>query len=202
MRQSSKCSFVQDLNENEILNSTSTKFASINCIAFSSQIFYLIIKNLYHTQKILLVKIKKELKIDFIKFETKEITIVVQETIKREIVVALKQNSKFKFNEFLKSFKFEKFTINFNSTSTILCFESIIKSNVVFVANSIFISISENSNSTFLRSISFCSTSTILLINQSSYLLVANQLVAQISYQHIVMSFFFNYDKRLTTFKK
>ena len=190
MRQSSKCSFVQNLNKNETSNSTLTKSVSINCIEFSSQIFYLIIKNLYHTQKILLVRIEKKLKIDFIKFETKEITIVVQKTIKREIVVVLKQNSKFKFNEFFKSFKFEKFTINSNSTSTKSNFEFVIQLNVILVASSIFISISRNSNLNFSRSISFCSTSTILLINQSNRSLVVN------------IMFFVNYDKRLTTFKK
>ena len=155
MRQSSNCVFAQELNiifkETSIIisiialiDSTSTKSASINCIAFSPRILYLIIKNLYYTQKILLVKVEKELKIDFIKFETKETTIVVQETIKREIVVALKQNSKLKFSEFLKSFKFEKFTINSSSTSTKSSFEFVIQSDVIFVANSIFISISEN----------------------------------------------------------
>ena len=52
-RQLSNCSFVRNLNEKKIfiIDSTSTKSASINCIAFSSQIFYLIIENLYHTQK-------------------------------------------------------------------------------------------------------------------------------------------------------
>ena len=156
MRQSSKCSFVQDLNENETSNSTSTKFVSINCIAFSSQILYLIIKDLYHKQKTLLAKIE------------------------------------------------EKFTVSFSSssTSTKSSFESVIQSNVIFVASSILTSTSKNTKIISSRSISFNSTSTILLINQSSYLLVANQLVAQISYQHIVMTFFFSYNKRLTTFKK
>ena len=94
----------------------------------------------------------------------------------QETIVVFKQSSKIKSRNFSQSFKFEEFAISFNSNSTsmILCFESIIKSNAVLVANSIFISVSESSNSTFLRSISFCSTSTILLINQSSYLLVAN----------------------------
>ena len=59
-----------------------------------------------------------------------------------DVVVNFKSRFKIKFNKFFKSFKFEKFTINFNSKSTSIKsnFESIIKSNVV-VANSIFISI-------------------------------------------------------------
>ena len=56
-------------------------------------------------------------------------------------------------------------------------------------------------NSTSLSSISFRFTSTILLINQSNYLLVANQLNAQFSYQYIVI-IIFTYEKRLITYKK
>ena len=160
MRQSSNCVFAQELNitfkETSIaisvialIDSTSTKSASINCIAFSSQIFYLIIKYLYHKQKTLLAKIE------------------------------------------------EKSTINFNSssTSTKSSFEFVIQLNVILVASSILTSISKNSKMISSRLISFCSTSTILLINQSNYLFVANQFVAHISYQHIVMTFFFNYEK-------
>ena len=190
MRQSSNCSIIQILNENEIstvisVNATSTKFASINCIAFSSQIFYLIIENLYHKQKILLTKIEENLAV----IEAEKAAIVVQKAIE-EANAARKQNSKIKSRNFSESFKSEKFTINFNSTSTILNFESIIKSDIVFVVNSIFISISENSKLNSSRSISFCSTSTILLISQSNRSLVVN------------IMFFVNYDKRLTTFKK
>ena len=87
---------------------------------------------------------------------------------KFQFVANFEFQTKFKFE------KFEKFTINFNSTSTISDFESIIKLNIVLVANSIFILISKSSNSTFLRLISFCSTSTILLFNQSKFQLVAN----------------------------
>ena len=193
MRQSLNCSFVQKLNKKEtstniliVEDSTSTEFVSINYIVFSSQILYLIIENLYHKQQILLAKTE-----DLTVIEAKKTAIVVQEVVESKVDVVVNFELKIK----IKSFKFEKFTINFSSTSTISCFESIIKSNVVFVANSIFISVSESANSTSLRSISFCSTSTILLINQSSYLLVANQFVAHISYQYIVMTFFFSYEK-------
>ena len=191
IRQSSNCVFAQELNIISkktsiaisiivLVDSTSTKFISINCIAFSPQILYLIIENLYHKQKTLFVKNEK----------LESSSLFIQS--KLQLVASSEYQIKLKF------FKFDEFTINFNSNSTsmILCFESIIKSNVVLVASSIFISISKNSNSISLRSISLCSTSTILLINQSSYLLVANQ------YQHIVMTFFFSYDKRLTTFTK
>ena len=128
-----------------------------------------------------IVSFESKIKIKQVVIETKKTTIVAQETIEQEMVVVFKSQLKIKLSKSFKSFIFEKFAINFNlnSTSIILCFESIIKSNIVLVANSIFISISENSNSTFLRSILFCSTSTILLINQSSYLLVANQLVVE-----------------------
>ena len=51
-----------------------------------------------------------------------------------------------------------------------------------------------------MSSISSCSTSAILLINQSSYLLAANQFSSQISYQHIVMTFF-TYKTRLIIFE-
>ena len=136
-----------------------------------------------------IVNFESKAKIKQIVIEIKKITIVVQKTIEQEIVVVFKSQSKIKLSKFFKLFKFEEFAINFNSNSTsmILCFESIIKSNVVFVANSIFISISENSKLNFSRSISSCSTSTILLINQLNRSLVV---------------FFVNYDKRLTTFKK
>ena len=108
------------------------------------------------------------------------------------------------FQTKLKSFKSEEFAVNFNSssTSTKSSLESVTQSNVILAASSIFTSVSKNSKVISSRSISSCSTRTILLINQSNYLFVANQLVAQIWYQHIVITFFFNYDKCLTTFKK
>ena len=72
--------------------------------------------------------------------KTKKITIVIQKAIEQKITAVRKQNFKIKFRNFSESFKSEKFTNNFNSTSMILCFESIIKSNDIFVANSISIS--------------------------------------------------------------
>ena len=258
MRQSLKCSFVQSLNKNETSSSTSTKSVSINYIAFSSQIFYLIIVDLYRKQKILFVKTEKNVKTFMTSYEKRLIsyknwfhnkfsaddmiaiefcyklnikdivtcskcdmklfkwfidanfltihlkarncsltqalndTIVAQKTIEQKTIAARKQNSKIKFRNFSESFKSEKFTINFNSNSISIESELdiVIQSDVLFVANSIFISISENSKLNFSRSISFCSTSTILLINQSNRSLVVN------------IMFFVNYDKRLTTFKK
>ena len=201
MRQSSNCVFAQELDiifkETSVttsvialVDSTSTKLVSINCIAFSPQIFYLIIEDLYHKQKTLFAKIKEDLTV----IEAEKAAIAAQKAIE-EAVAARKQNSKIKSRNFSESFKSEKFTISFSSTSTMSDFESIIKSNVVFVANSIFISISESSKLNSLRSILSCSTSTILLINQSNYLFDANQLVVHISYQHIVMTFFFSYEK-------
>ena len=192
MRQSSNCVFVQELNITfkktliiisiiALIKSTSIKFVSINDIAFSSQRLYLIIENLYHKQQILLAKIE-----NLTIIETEKIAIVVQEVIESKIDVVVNSELKTK----IKSFKFEKFTINFNSTSTISNLESIIKSNVALVASSIFISISENSKLNSLRSISFCSTSTLLLINQSNRSLVVN------------IMFFVSYNKRLATFKK
>ena len=73
-RQSSNCSFVKNSNEKKtfIIDSTSTKSVSINCIAFSPQIFYLIIKNLYHKQQTLLAKIEKNLAV----IETEKTAIV------------------------------------------------------------------------------------------------------------------------------
>ena len=231
MRQSSNCVFVQELNitfkETSIvisvialINSTSTKFVSSNCIAFSSQIFYLIIKDLYHKQKTLFVKSEK--------LEAVKNAIVASKTfVSISTSSSLFIQSKFQFvasselqTEF-NSFKFEEFTISFNSssTSTKSSFEFVIQSDVILVASSIFTSASKNSKVISSRLISLCSTSTISLINQSSYLLVANQLVAHFLYQHTMIlcfesiiksdvvlvtnsTFFFNYDKRLTTFKK
>ena len=331
MRQSLKCSFVQDLNENETSNSTSTKFASINCIAFSPQIFYLIIIDLYRKQKTLFVKSEKfetvknaivvsktfvfifmsssffiqskfqlvassESQTGFDSFKSEKFTtsfsststisdfesiiksdvalvanstfffsydkrlttyknwshnkfsandmiatefyhklniknivtcskcdmklskwfidanfltihlkarncsltqalndtIIAQKTIEQKAIAARKQSSKIKSRNFFESFKSEKFTINFNSSSISIesKFDIVIRSNVFLVANSIFISISKSSKLNFSRSISFCSTSTILLINQSNRSLVVN------------IMFFVNYNKRLTTFKK
>ena len=137
MRQSSKCSFVQNLNKNETSNSISTKSVSINCIAFSPQIFYLIIIDLYRKQKTLLVKSEE--------LEAVKNTIVVSKTfvfifmsnsffIQSKLQLVASSESQTEFN----SFKSEKFTINFNSTSTISDFELIIKSNVAFVVNSTF----------------------------------------------------------------
>ena len=113
MRQSSNCLFFQDKKETSI-NATSTKSASIKCIAFSPQILYLIIENLYQRQKILIVKI------DFI--EAKKAAIIAQKIMKQEVIAVFKQSSKTK-TEFFKSFKFEKFTITFSSTSTKSRFE-------------------------------------------------------------------------------
>ena len=106
--------------------------------------------------------------------DAKKIVAVIQKIMKQKVVAAFKQNSKIKRRIFFESFKFEEFTISFSSTSIKLRFESIIKSNVVFVANSIFISISKSSKLSFSSSISFCSTSTILLINQSICSFIAN----------------------------
>ena len=78
VRQSSNCLFVQKLNKKEtstnisiiaVKNSTSTKFVSINCIAFSSQIFYLIIIDLYRKRKTLLVKIEENVKTFMISYK-------------------------------------------------------------------------------------------------------------------------------------
>ena len=175
MRQSSNCVFVQKLNITfkktsiiisiiALINSTSMKFVSINDIAFSSQTFYLFIKNLYQKQKTLMTKNEK--------FETNKITIVIQFDIQSktylknlynffvykkydlekivietkkivDVVVNFKSRFKVKFSRFFKSFKFEKFAINFNFNSTSIksIFESIIKLNIVLVASSTSISI-------------------------------------------------------------
>ena len=79
--------------------------------------------------------------------------IVAQKTIEQEIVIVFKSQTKIKLNKVFKSFKFEEFAINFNSSSTsmILCFESIIKSNVARLANSIFMSISKESRMTSIQ---------------------------------------------------
>ena len=223
MRQSRNCSFVQNLDEIKaskiisviaLVNSTSMKSISINDIASSPQIFYLIIIDLYRKRKILLVKTEENVKIfmtsyeqrlityndwfhdkssavdmivaDFIRQfciknitncskcliifdnwsidsdslqmhfdesdcsliqsakktvnETTKVAIVVQKAVEQEAVAVRKQSSKVKLN---KLFKFEEFAISFNSSSTSIksSFESIIKSDVAFVASSIFISI-------------------------------------------------------------
>ena len=80
----------------------------------------------------------------------KKITIIIRKTNESKIVIAVK--SKFKFRSmtkirFFESFKFETFTINFSSTSTISNFESIIKSDAAFIASSIFISTRKSSKS-------------------------------------------------------
>ena len=95
------------------------------------------------------------------KFDAKKITTIAKKIIKSKIEIAInfESRSKIKTKQFFKSFKFEKFAINFNSNSISIKFrfESIIKSNVVFVANLIFTSIRSKSN--FSRSISFNSIS-------------------------------------------
>ena len=75
--------------------------------------------------------------------KTKKIVVVIKKTIEQKIVVVFKSNLKIKTKQFFKSFKFQKFANTFNSTSIKSKFELIIKSNVVFVANSISISISK-----------------------------------------------------------
>ena len=268
-RQSSNCLFVQTLNEKNtsrkskkhdslLVSIIETSFSSSSSSSLEFLIFYLIIIDLYRKQKILLVKVKENVKTFIISYEQRLITyndwfhdkssavnmIVVDfirqfciknitscskcliifddwfvdsnslrmhfdesdcsltKAVEQETIVVRKQSSKIKFRNFSESFKSEKFTINFSSISTISDFERIIKSNVILVENSIFTSTSKNLKVIFSRSISSCSTSTILLINQSSYLFVANQFIAHILYQHIVMTFFFSYNKRLMTFKK
>ena len=180
-RQSSNCSFVQDLNENETSSSTRAKSASINDIAFSSQTFYLIMKDLYHKQQTLLAKVEKDLAV----IETEKTAIVVQEIAESKIDVVVNSELKTK----IKSFKFEKFTISSSSTSTESSLEFATQSNVIFAASSVFISVSKSSKLNSSRSISFCSTSTILLISQSNRSFVLNIML------------FVSYDKRLTTFK-
>ena len=95
------------------------------------------------------------------KFDAKKITTIAKKIIKSKIEIAInfESRSKIKTKQFFKSFKFEKFAINFNlnSISIKFRFESIIKSNVVFGANLIFTSIRSKSN--FSRSISFNSIS-------------------------------------------
>ena len=88
-RQSSNCLFVQTLNKKNTSRKSrkhdslfasiiETNFSFSSFSNFESSIFYLIIENLYHRQKILLVRVEKELKIDFIKLKAEETTIVVQ----------------------------------------------------------------------------------------------------------------------------
>ena len=136
-RQSSNCTFEQ----NEI--STSTRFASINDIAFSSQVFYLIIKNLYHKQKVLLVKSEK--------FET------------------------------------------MISTSSSL----FIQSKLQFVASS-----ESQTEFEFFKFNVFSNSIDFILFDVDDIIEFINQIVksSQISYQHIVMTFFSIYEKRLITF--
>ena len=73
MRQSSNCVFVQELDITfketsvaisiiALVDSTLTKSVSIKYIAFSPQILYLIIEDLYHKQKTLLVKTEENVK--------------------------------------------------------------------------------------------------------------------------------------------
>ena len=85
-------------------------------MTFSSQTFYLIIKNSYYKQKILFVKIEKKIKKRNAKkiiIETKKITIVVQKTIDQKIDVIVNFESKTK----IKSFNFKKFANNLNLIS-------------------------------------------------------------------------------------
>ena len=137
-RQSLNCSFVKSSDEEKafIIDSTSTKFSSINYIVFSSSILYLIIEDLYHKQQTLLAKIEENLTI----IETKKIAIIVQKVIESKVDVVV--NFKFRAKINFKSFKFEKFTSKFNSSSTSIksSFVSIIQSDVVLIANLIFIS--------------------------------------------------------------
>ena len=83
VRQSSNCLFVQRLNKKEtstnisiivVKNSTSTKLVSINYSAFSPQIFYLIIVDLYRKQKILLIKTEENVKTFKIPYEKRLIS--------------------------------------------------------------------------------------------------------------------------------
>ena len=60
------------------------------------------------------------------KQNAKKIIVIIQKIMQQKIVAIFKQNSKIKFNKFLKLFKFEKFAINFNSTSTKTRFERIL----------------------------------------------------------------------------
>ena len=97
MRQSSNCLLTQSLVEKETFSSTSTELVSINCIAFSSQTSYLIIENLYHKQKTLLVKVEKELKTKVLeikiyleeleRLDAKKAVAVAQKAMKQEAVV-------------------------------------------------------------------------------------------------------------------
>ena len=116
MRQLSNCVFVQELNITfketliiisviALINSTSMKFASINDIAFSSQVFYLIIKNLYHKQKTLLVKNEK--------FETSSSSFIQS---KFQFVASFKSQTELKFvkfSRFFKSCKFENLNLQY-----------------------------------------------------------------------------------------
>ena len=283
-RQSSNCVFVQKLNmifkETSIaisiialIDSTSTKSASINCIAFSPQTFYLIIIDLYRKQKILLVKIEKNVKTFIISYEKRLInyknwshdklsitdTIAIEfwhksnttDIIYSDIIICsecdaiwfewLNDKNSLQIhlmwnNCFLIKTLNEEFETVISTSSSLF-----IQSKLQLVASSIFISVSENSNSTsslsensnstFLRSISFCSASTILSLSQSKLQLVASfefqtefkffkfdeftinfSSTSTISdFESIIKSnavlvanstFFFSYDKRLTTFKK
>ena len=91
----SDCSLNQNLNLNDkkTFNSTSTELTSINCIAFSSQISYLIIENLYHKQKALLVKVEKELKTKVleIKIYLEELERLDAKKIAEQVVVQAKK---------------------------------------------------------------------------------------------------------------
>ena len=87
-----------------IVSSTSMKLTSLSCIAFSSQTSYLIIENLYHKQKTLLVKIEKELKTKVLKIkiylkelerlDAKKAVVVAQKAMKQEVVVVVEKTAK------------------------------------------------------------------------------------------------------------
>ena len=92
-RQSSNCLMIQNLNENETL--------IILKIEMSTTLIY------------------------FKKLKTKKIAIVIQKTIEQKIdvIVNFKFRTKIKTKiKFFKSYKFEKFTINFNLMSTSIKF--------------------------------------------------------------------------------
>ena len=110
MRQSSNCTFVQKLKINE-----TSKVTIVTQFDIQSETY---LKNLYN------FLVYREYDLEEIVIETKEIV---------DVAVNFKSRFKIKFNKFFKSFKSEKFAINlnFNSTSSKSCFESIIKSDAV-----------------------------------------------------------------------
>ena len=90
---------------------------------------------------------------------------------------------------------------SYNLRFYLCCFQSNIKNVALNSHKSLMQSRASNSlNSTFLSSISFCSTSTILLI-LSIKSSVRRKFSSQFSIQHIVIMIF-TYQKRFVTFKK